>query len=161
MRILMTSNRGAGHLGPLLPFARSFLAAGHDVVLAAPATQREPVEAAGVPFHPLPEPPQDQIDDVQRPFPQLSHEEAGRRQMQQVFAGIMAQASLPELLRMIAARRPAVVLREPTEYAGLLAAERLAVPHGRIGIMAHAAETWSMSLVAPVLDRHRERLGTR
>ena len=124
-------------------------------------SQREMVEAAGVPFHPLPEPPQDQIDEVQRPFREISHEEAGHRMMQQVFAGIMAQASLPELVRMLAARRPAVVLREPTEYAGLLAAERLAVPHGRIGIMAHATETWSLPLVAPVLDRHRERLGTR
>ena len=161
MRILLTSNRGAGHLGPLFPFARSFLDAGHDVVLAAPASQREMVEAAGVPFHPLPEPPQDQIDDVQRAFPQLTNMEAGERMMQQVFAGIMAQASLPELLRLLAARRPAVVLREPTEYAGLLAAERLAVPHGRIALMAHAAETWAVPLVAPVLDRHRERLGTR
>jgi UDP:flavonoid glycosyltransferase YjiC (YdhE family) len=62
---------------------------------------------------------------------------------------------------MLAARRPAVVLREPTEYAGLLAAERLAVPHGRIAIMAHAMERWSVPVVAPVLDGHRERLGTR
>jgi UDP:flavonoid glycosyltransferase YjiC (YdhE family) len=28
MRILMTSNRGAGHIGPLLPFAHAFLRAG-------------------------------------------------------------------------------------------------------------------------------------
>ena len=37
MRILMTSNTGAGHIGPLVPFAHAFLGAGHDVRLAAPA----------------------------------------------------------------------------------------------------------------------------
>ena len=42
---------------------------------------------------------------------------------------------------------------------GLLAAERLGVPHGRIAIMAHAMETWSLPVVAPALDAHRERLG--
>ena len=57
--------------------------------------------------------------------------------------------------------RPDVILREPTEYAGLLAAERLGVRHGRIGIMAHATETWGVPIVADVLDRHRKRLGLR
>ena len=37
MRILMTSNTGAGHIGPMVPFAHAFLRAGHDVLLAAPA----------------------------------------------------------------------------------------------------------------------------
>ena len=41
MRILFASTQGAGHVGPLLPFARAALAAGHTVVLAAPATHSE------------------------------------------------------------------------------------------------------------------------
>jgi UDP:flavonoid glycosyltransferase YjiC (YdhE family) len=51
-----------------------------------------------------------------------------------------------------------VLLRETTEFAGLLAAERLGVRHGRIGIMAAAMETWATPVVAPVLDDHRARL---
>ena len=41
MRILFASTQGAGHVGPLLPFARAALAAGHTVVLAAPAARSE------------------------------------------------------------------------------------------------------------------------
>jgi UDP:flavonoid glycosyltransferase YjiC (YdhE family) len=35
------------------------------------------------------------------------------------------------------------------------------VRHGRVGIMAHATETWGVPIVAPVLDGHRKRLGLR
>jgi UDP:flavonoid glycosyltransferase YjiC (YdhE family) len=161
MRILMTSNRGAGHIGPLLPFAHAFLRAGDDVLLAAPASARDSVAGAGVPFHPLPDPPQDELDAVFGELPGLTNEEQGVRVMREVFAGIDASASLPGLLRLVTDRRPDVLLREPTEYAGLIAAERLGVRHGRIAIMAAAMETWAMPIVAPVLDRHRRRLGLR
>jgi hypothetical protein len=31
MRLLFATTRGAGHVGPLVPFARAAVAAGHDV----------------------------------------------------------------------------------------------------------------------------------
>ena len=161
MRILMTSNRGAGHIGPLVPFAQAFLSAGDDVLVAAPAGARDTVVRARLPFHPLPDPPQHELDPIFESLPELSHEEQGVRVMREVFAGIDARSSLPGVLRAVADYRPDVILREPTEYAGLLAAERLGVRHGRIGIMAHATETWGVPIVAPVLDRHRKRLGLR
>jgi UDP:flavonoid glycosyltransferase YjiC (YdhE family) len=157
----MTSNRGAGHIGPLLPFANAFLRAGDEVLLAAPAGARDTVVAAGVPFLPLPDPPQDQLDPIFASLPGLSHEEQGVRVMREVFADIDARSSLPGILRAVSEHGPDLLLREPTEYAGLLAAERLGVRHGRIGIMAHATETWGVPVVAPVLDRHRRRLGLR
>jgi UDP:flavonoid glycosyltransferase YjiC (YdhE family) len=161
MRILMTSNRGAGHIGPLVPFATAFLRAGDAVLVAAPAGARDTVVGAGLPFHALADPPQDQLDAIFGSILGLSHEEQGVRVMREVFADIDARSSLPGVLRAVADYRPDLVLREPTEYAGLLAAERLGVRHGRIGIMAHASETWGVPLVAPVLDRHRRRLGLR
>jgi UDP:flavonoid glycosyltransferase YjiC (YdhE family) len=161
MRILMTSNSGAGHVGPLLPFAQAFVRAGHDVLLAAPARVRGAVVAAGLPFHALPHPPEEQVDAITAAFPGLSHEEQGVRMMQEVFAGLNARAVLPGVTRVIAEYRPDIVLREPTEYAGMLAAEQLRVPHGRIAIMAAAMEAWSVPVVAGVLDRHRKRLGLR
>ncbi len=91
----------------------------------------------------------------------MSQEEQGVRMMQEVFAGLNARAALPDVLRLLADYRPDVVLREPTEYAGMLAAEQLRVPSGRIAIMAAAVEAWSVPVVAGVLDRHRRRLGLR
>jgi UDP:flavonoid glycosyltransferase YjiC (YdhE family) len=69
------------------------------------------------------------------------------------------RASLPGLLRLLPRLRPDLLLRETTEVAGLLAAERLGVPHGRIAIMAGATETWGVPVAAPALDRHRRALG--
>jgi UDP:flavonoid glycosyltransferase YjiC (YdhE family) len=114
-----------------------------------------------LPFHPLADPPQHELDPIFASLSELSHEEQGVRVMREVFAEIDARSSLPGVLRAVADYRPDVILREPTEYAGLLAAERLGVRHGRIGIMAHATETWGVPVVSPVLDRHRKRLGLR
>jgi UDP:flavonoid glycosyltransferase YjiC (YdhE family) len=161
MRILMTSNPGAGHIGPLVPFVKAFQRAGDEVLVAAPGQGRATAVAAGLPFHPLADPPQEQLDAVFGALPGLPHEEQGVRVMGEVFAGMRARASLPGIVRLVADFRPDVLLREPTEYAGLLAAERLGVRHGRIGIMAAAMETWGVPVVAPVLDGHRERLGLR
>ena len=161
MRILMTTNPGAGHVGPLVPFARAFMRAGDEVIVAAAESAREIVERAGLPFHPLADPPQEQLEAVWRSLPALDNEQQGFRVMREIFAGLRARASLPGLLRLVTERRPDVVLRETTEYAGLLAAERLGVRHGRIGIMAAAMEAWGTPIVAPVLDAHRNRLGLR
>jgi UDP:flavonoid glycosyltransferase YjiC (YdhE family) len=139
MRILMTSNAGAGHVGPLVPFAQAFVRAGYDLLVAAPRRARATVVGAGLPYHPLPDAPQERRDAVFASLPGLSEEEQGVRVMREVFAGLDARASLPGVLRIVADYRPDVVLREPTEYAGLLAAERLRVPHGRVAIMAPPA----------------------
>jgi UDP:flavonoid glycosyltransferase YjiC (YdhE family) len=158
MRILITSNSGAGHLGPLFPFARAFMDGGDDVLLAAPAKTREMVEAAGVPFHPLADPPEDEVGAAMAEFPRLTNDEQGAIMMREVFGGIHVRASLPGIIDAIRDLRPDVVLREPTEFAAVLAAERVGIPHGRIAIMAAGTERWATPLVAPVLDRHRRRL---
>ena len=157
----MTSNSGAGHVGPLLAFAQAFMRTGHDVLLAAPARARDAVLGAGIPFHALADPPAHRVDAIIALLPSLPDEEQGVRMMQEVFAGHNARASLPGVLRALADYRPDLVLREPTEYAGLLAAEQLRAPHGRIAIMAAATESWGVPVVAGVLDRHRARLGLR
>lgn len=157
----MTTNPGAGHVGPLVPFVKAFRRAGDTVLVAAPSSARDTVVRAGLPFHPLGDPPKEQLDAVFDELLGLPNEEAGVRVMREIFAGARARASLPGVLRLMADYRPDVLLRDPTEYAGLLAAERLRLPHGRIGIMAAATETWGAPIVAPVLDEHRERLGLR
>jgi UDP:flavonoid glycosyltransferase YjiC (YdhE family) len=159
MRVLLTSNSGAGHIGPLVPFAHAFLDAGHDVLLAAPAAARPTVEREDLPFFPLADPPTEETDAIWESLPSLPEEERSVRVMRDIFADIDFRASFPGVLRAVDRFRPDVLLREPTEYAGLLAAERLGLPHGRIAIMAAASETWGVPIVAPALDAHRKRLG--
>jgi UDP:flavonoid glycosyltransferase YjiC (YdhE family) len=63
MRVLVATTAGAGHLGPLVPFARALSAKRHQVVVAAPASFASAVERAGF---------------AHRPFPDGSAEEQGR-----------------------------------------------------------------------------------
>src|SRR4051812_23239628 len=159
MRILITSNRGAGHIEPLVPFAHALRRAGDDVLVAAPKGARDLVERAGLPYFALADPPDDEIAAAMADFPRLTNAEQGVIMLRDVFAGICVRSSLPGVLRAIDRFRPDMILREPTEFAGLLAAERRGIPHGRIGIWAMENNTWSLPVVAPALDAHRARLG--
>src|SRR3954469_6018893 len=159
MRILITSNRGAGHIEPLVPFAHALRRAGDDVLVAAPKGARDLVERAGLPYFALADPPDDEIAAAMADFPRLTNDEQGVIMLRDVFAGIYVRSSLPGVLRAVDRFRPDMILREPTEFAGLLAAERRGIPHGRIGIWAMENNTWSLPVVAPVLDAHRAGLG--
>src|SRR5262245_9522077 len=158
MRILITSNRGAGHIEPLLPFAHALLRAGDDVLVAAPEGARAHVEGAALPYFALADPPDDERAAAMAGFPRLTNEQQGVIMLGEIFAGIYVRSSLPGVLRAVDELEPDMILREPTEFAGLLAAERRGVPHGRIGIWAMENNTWSLPVVAPVLDGHRARL---
>ena len=46
MRILFTTQPGAGHFNPLVPFAHALAAAGHDVAVACAASFVPDVDAA-------------------------------------------------------------------------------------------------------------------
>ena len=50
MRVLMTTKAGAGHFGPLIPFARAFQRAGADVLIAACREATPMVRAEGLPL---------------------------------------------------------------------------------------------------------------
>jgi hypothetical protein len=159
MRILITSNRGAGHIEPLVPFAHALLRAGDDVLVAAPEGARGLVERASLPYFALADPPDDERDAAMAGFARLTNDEQGVIMLRDIFAGIYVRSSLPGVRRAVDRFRPDMILREPTEFAGLLAAERRGIAHGRIGIWAAENTTWSLPLVAPVLDAHRAGLG--
>ena len=57
MRVLLASTRGAGHVGPLLPFARALVRSGADVALAVPRFAAVLGEAASLEVLPIDDPP--------------------------------------------------------------------------------------------------------
>jgi UDP:flavonoid glycosyltransferase YjiC (YdhE family) len=57
MRVLFSTAAGTGHFGPLIPFAKACVAAGHTVAVAAPGRFAEAVTGSGfthLPFDGLP-----------------------------------------------------------------------------------------------------------
>ena len=62
MRVLFASTRGAGHVGPLVPFAQAAQRAGHDVLVAAPASAAAIVARAGLSHGPVGEAPAEVVE---------------------------------------------------------------------------------------------------
>src|SRR5215210_3323388 len=61
MRVLLSSTSGAGHLGPLIPFAHALRRAGHETLVTAPVSAQARVERAGLPFMSFADPPEREL----------------------------------------------------------------------------------------------------
>jgi UDP:flavonoid glycosyltransferase YjiC (YdhE family) len=128
MRILLASTRGAGHIGPLVPFALACRRAGHDVVIAAPHSAWAHVARAKLKFAGVDEPPDAATDPIWARVREAGPAEQDRIVVTEIFAGAFARAAYPGMLALINRWRPDVVVRESCEYASLLAAEVVGVP---------------------------------
>jgi UDP:flavonoid glycosyltransferase YjiC (YdhE family) len=154
MRILFASTPGAGHVGPLLPFARAALAAGHEVLLAAAGPAARNSE---LPVAPLAEAPGRAAAwaPVFTPdAPGLAHT------LQELFIGLDARAALPGLTAAAGAFRPDLIVRETCEFASTVVAERLQVPLVQVGIHLDTTVDTGEALLA-VAEPALRRLGLR
>jgi UDP:flavonoid glycosyltransferase YjiC (YdhE family) len=159
MRVLTSTTRGAGHLGPLLPFARALLRNNDDVMVTVVTAGAREVEEAGLDVWPLPDPPAGRRDEIFAAARGLSEQESTRLVMRDVFARIDARHVLPGVIGAIELWRPDVVLYETTEFAAPLAAERLGVPAVRVAIAAAAVEAFVFDVAAPAIDELRVESG--
>ncbi len=153
MRVLVSSTAGAGHFGPLVPFARACLAAGHDVLVAAPESFAESVAAAGLDHAPFDDVPADVMGAVFGRLPSMTPEEANATVMSDVFGRLDAQAALPRVTATFDSWKPDIVLREPCEFGAWAAAEKAGVPQvlTSIGVAAMGEAILPM-LVEPLAE---------
>lgn len=160
MRVLATCQPGTGHLHPLLPLLRAFASAGHEVVVATAAAFTGDIRrvglrhaAVGLDWR---------LDRLPEAFPglnQLSNEgERIRFVIERVFAGACAQATAMQLADTFARWRPDLLLHEPSEFGGPLAAEAAGVPVISHGIGRPANAFGAADLTAAALAPLRRRL---
>lgn len=128
MRILITSQPGAGHIGPLIPIAKAFISTGHQVVIASGASYRNFVEKEGLGFIAA------GLDfDEGRPAETLPEmldvpdEKKARWLLDTIFMDKAPKAMLPILLDIV--DQFDLVIHDNYEYAGALAAEKMGVPY--------------------------------
>jgi UDP:flavonoid glycosyltransferase YjiC (YdhE family) len=153
VRVLISTTAGSGHLGPLVPVARACVAAGHQVVVAAPASFAATVAAAGLEHRPFPDAPADLMAQTFGRLASLTFEEANRVVAADVFGRLDAQAAWPGVAAIIDTWRPDVVLREPAELGSLVAAEAAGVPHAMVAIGVSAMTDWLLPLLtAPLTE---------
>lgn len=170
MRLLLTSQPIYSHLVPgLIPFARHAIAAGHEVAVATAASMAGELAALGVPHVALPGVAgQDELrtsPELARRYglPQRLCAPGSRRilpgvpaQISRAYAGPIALRFAEELLRATDGFRPDLIVHEPSEYGGYLAAEVLGIPHVTLDVMPYQAD--ELPLVAEVLDAGRVQL---
>jgi UDP:flavonoid glycosyltransferase YjiC (YdhE family) len=151
MRVLVSTTAGSGHFGPLVPFARACAAAGHEVVVAAPASFAAEVAAAGFEHRPFANAPAELLGQIFQRVPTLTFDESNRVVLADVFGRLDAQAAFPGLAGTIADWRPDLVLREPAEFGSLVAARSAGVPQATVSISMTAMVEYLVPIVAEPL----------
>ncbi len=161
MRVLLTSTRGAGHLQPLLPYARALLARNHEVAVAAPSEVQDTLRAAGLTHSPFDHPGDGVLAPIWARFKEVLDDEAKSMAIAagDIFAGVNAAAALPKLQATIHGFRPDLVLRDSVEYAALVAAEVAGVRHARVAVHAVSFEETLPPLVEAPIDALRVLAG--
>jgi UDP:flavonoid glycosyltransferase YjiC (YdhE family) len=152
MRALFSSTRGAGHFNPLVPFARAFERAGHELLFAGPPDLAGAVDAAGFEFWQFDPPPEDELGAVWARVPELPPGEANQVVVGEVFGRLNTTAALPRLRAALEEWRPDVVVRDPNEYGSALAAELDGITHARVAIGLASTEELGLGIAAGAVD---------
>jgi UDP:flavonoid glycosyltransferase YjiC (YdhE family) len=133
VRLLCTFIGGSGHFEPLVPIARAAQAAGHTVAFGCGPSMAAAVEAAGftvlalgtgaggtperLPLRPLDANREDQ-------------------EFRDRFARDGAQYRAPLTIALCTEWQPDVLVCDETDFGGMVAAERLGLPHATVLVMA-------------------------
>ena len=153
MRVLVSTTAGSGHFGPLIPFCVACRDAGHDVRVAAPASFATAVTGAGFEHAPFADVAPEVMGPIFGRLPELSLEEANATVIGEIFGRLDAQAALPGVMAVIDGWRPDLVVREPSEFASLVAAERAGIAQVQVAIgMAGAYEAAWPILSEPLAE---------
>ncbi len=159
MRILLASTRAAGHFNPLVPFAHACERAGHEVLVAAARSLEPHVERAGLRHAALADPSAERLDPIWERVRAADPREANHIVMREVFAGEHARSVLPGMLATMRSWQPDLVLRETGEFASVIAADKLGLPHVHVSIfLAMGGDIEWPGLVEP-LDLLRSEAG--
>ena len=153
MRVLVATTAGAGHFGPLMPFARALEHAGHDVAVAAPESFAAAVARAGFVHRPFADAPADAMGAVFAGLQGLSDDEGNEVVVRDVFGRLDAQAALPGLRALVDEWWPDLVVRESSEFASYVVAQAAGVPCVEVAVgLAAFDERFLPLLEAPLAE---------
>jgi UDP:flavonoid glycosyltransferase YjiC (YdhE family) len=159
MRILLTACKGAGHYRPLLPVAHALQARGHEVRFATLADIAGDITGAGLTHMVLDGPTDAQRTAMNDGAAGLTGTAQARYFMREFFMGILARAALPGLLAAVQDWRPDLILRETTEFSGLIAAQALGIAHARLEVVNGESEESIATNYAASVDALRALAG--
>jgi MGT family glycosyltransferase len=135
MRVLFTTLPAAGAFHPLVPLAQTLQESGHEVAFATARSYCDTVQGAGFRCYPA---GYDWFAGNREPL--YAHVRGllvnGKRAFspfEDVYGAFLPPLMVPDLLALAQSWRPDVVVRDPMEFAGCVAAEVLGIPHAVCG----------------------------
>lgn len=156
MRILFTFAGGAGHFIPLVPIARAAEAAEHIVAFGGQAALLASVERAGFAAF---DTGGATFRDESKRSPLLALDmERERRAVRKSYAGRVARARAVAILALCAQWQPDLLVCDEMDFGCVVAAERLAIPHARVLVIA-AGSLATYDLIAEPLNALRAEHG--
>ena len=161
MRIMISTRRGAGHFGPLAPFAKAFLRNNDDVVVLAPQSAAQTIDAAGLDHLPYPDPPEEERAARFSEARQMSFDDANQHVLGEIFVRIDTRHAYPHALAAMRSWGPDAVLYDVSEFAAPLAAEALGIPAVCVGITLATKMGVFSGTMARELDKIRADVGLR
>jgi UDP:flavonoid glycosyltransferase YjiC (YdhE family) len=159
MRIMICTRAGAGHFGPLIPFAKAFLRNNDEILVTAPAEAAPMIAEAGFDHHVIPPPPPHDREAKFAKARQMDYDDANAYVVGELFIRIDARAAYPHMVAAIEEYEPDIVVFEASEFAAMLAAESLGVPAVSVGITQASHMQVLGGVVAAALDELRAHFG--
>jgi UDP:flavonoid glycosyltransferase YjiC (YdhE family) len=156
---MFCTRAGAGHFGPLVPFAKAFLRNNDEVVFVAPAESAAMIAGAGFDHEPNPHPPAEGRAEMFAKARRMSFDEANVMVVRDMFVGMDTPANFPHVVNAIDTLRPDVVLWEASDFAAALAAEATGVPSVCVAITQSRHREELADVVDEALADVRETLG--
>lgn len=145
MRVLIASTGGGGHFGPLEPFATALAARGDEILFVVPPELEPRVRAHA---HRLGESGPAAFWDGFDARPREEQALLGNREW---FGRLCTAAMRPAMEAAFDDFAPALVLRDPCDFASAIAAEARGVAHATVACSRGDVEWTSLDLIAPVL----------
>ena len=157
MRVLFASTQGTGHFGPLIPLIDACRRNGHETLIVGPPT----LKARGYAFEAGAAPPDEVLGPLWGAMPSLPPAQGDVVVVGTIFARLNVEAMLPKHEEVIERWRPDLVVRETSEFASAIAAERHDVPHVRVAALIAFVEHGALGIAAPALEERRPGIAAR
>jgi len=115
MRILFSSTSGAGHLGPLVPYAQALARLGHEVRVSAPEGASAALQRAGLVQARVSDPSDEESKAFWARLDAAKGDDALALGFREGFSGVLARSAMPALQQTIGDWRPDLIVRESAE----------------------------------------------
>ena len=132
MRVLFTCVVGFGHFNPMVPLARAFVAAGHDVAVATDPAFCPTVEAMGFTAHPAGldhHVARARFREAMPDWASVPPADLPRYLSPVMFGRIRVPVMLADLAPILERWRPGLLIHDSAEMAGAVAAEVAGIAH--------------------------------